>query len=133
MSKLLILKIFTFFTAVLLLHSLSFADVPEDQKIEINHLLDFVKNSPCTFIRNGSSYPGEKSVAHIQKKYDYYRDDIKNTEDFINYSATKSTMSGKYYTVVCPDNKTIKAKDWLLNELALFRTKQLRTKQLRDK
>ena len=124
MRKLLILKIFTFFTAVLLLHSLSFADVPEDQKIEVEHLLNFVQNSPCIFNRNGSTYPGEESVAHIQKKYDYFRDDIKTTEDFIKYSATKSTMSGKYYTVACPDNKPIKSKDWLLNELASFRSKK---------
>lgn len=124
MKKLLILKILSVFTAILLLHNTSFADVPEEQRIEVEHLLEFVKNSPCTFIRNGSNYPGEESVAHIKKKYDYYRDDIKTTEDFIKYSATKSTMSSKYYTVACPDNKPIKAKDWLLNELALFRSKQ---------
>ena len=127
MKKLLIIKrlsIFSVFIAVFLLHNLSFSDVPKQQMIEVEHLLDFVKNSPCIFNRNGSKHPGKESVKHIQKKYDYFRDDIKSTEDFIKYSATKSTMSGKYYTVTCPDNQTIKAKDWLLNELELFRSSE---------
>jgi len=123
MKVLFILKIlrFSIFTAVLSVHNLSFAEAPKEQIIEIEHLLNFVKNSPCTFNRNGSKHPGKKSVGHIQRKYDYFKDDIKTSEDFIKYSATKSTMSGKYYTVSCPENTTIKAKDWLLNELELFR------------
>ena len=118
-----VLPIICVFTGVFLLQSLSFADVPQEQRAEVEQLLNFVKNSPCTFNRNGTKHPGKESVKHIQKKYDYYRDDIKNTEDFIAYSATKSMMSGKYYTVSCPDNKTIKSKDWLLNELKLIRKK----------
>ena len=101
----------------------SFADVPAEQVKEVSHLIVFVKNSPCIFNRNGTKYPGKDSVEHIQRKYDYFRDDIASTEDFIKYSATKSTMSGKYYTVTCPDNQTIKSQDWLLNELKLFRSK----------
>ena len=123
MKVLFILKIlrFSLFTAVLSVHNLSFADAPKEQITEIEHLLNFVKNSPCIFNRNGSKHPGKESVGHIQRKYDYFRDDIETTEDFIKYSATKSTMSGKYYTVDCPDKQTIKSKDWLLNELTQFR------------
>jgi hypothetical protein len=97
------------------------ADVPPEQEKEVKHLLDFVKNSHCIINRNGTDYPAEKGIDHIQKKYDYFRDDIKNTEDFIEYSATKSTMSGKYYTVTCPDTETIKTRDWLLAELNRYR------------
>lgn len=106
-----------------LLYNPIFADVPKEQTAEVEHLLHFVKNSPCTFIRNGTKHPAKSSVKHIQQKYDYYREDIQTTEDFIKHSATKSTMSGQYYTVVCPGKKAIKAKDWLLNELGLFRSK----------
>ena len=100
------------------------ADVPKEQVKEVSHLLEFVKNSPCTFNRNGSKYPGKEGIKHIQKKYNYFRDDIETTEDFIKYSATKSTMSGKYYTVSCPDSQEIKSKDWLLGELEQFRSAQ---------
>jgi len=97
------------------------ADVPVNQVDEVSHLLDFVKNSKCIINRNGTDHVGEKGVKHIASKYDYFRDDIKSTEDFIQYSATKSTMSGKYYMVTCPGKKTIQTQDWLLDELKRFR------------
>ena len=51
---------------------------------EINHLLNFVSTSPCKFERNGSIHLASKAVDHIKKKYNYYEDDIKSAEDFIN-------------------------------------------------
>jgi len=98
-----------------------FADVPANQVNEVNHLLDFVKNSKCIINRNGTDHVGEKGVKHIESKYDYFRDDIKSTEDFIKYAATKSTMSGKFYMVTCPGEKTIRTQNWFLNELKWFR------------
>ena len=100
------------------------ADVPENQVAEVNHLINFVKTSDCVLNRNGTDHSGEKSVAHIQKKYNYFRKRIKSTEDFIEYSATKSTLSGKYYTVNCPDQETVNSQDWLLQELARYRSTQ---------
>jgi len=87
----------------------------------VEHLLEFVRQSDCVMIRNGSEHIGEEAVSHIQKKYDYFEDDITTTEAFIEYSATKSTMSGKYYTVKCPDGKEMHTQDWLLEELEAFR------------
>ena len=99
----------------------TFADVPPEQKPEVEHLLAFVRQSDCLMIRNGNEHEGEEAASHIQKKYDYFADDITTTEAFIEYSATKSTMSGKYYTVKCPDGKEMRSQDWLLEELAVFR------------
>lgn len=101
----------------------AFADVPSGQKPEVDHLLDFVRQSDCLLIRNGSEHSGEKAVSHIQKKYDYFREDISTAEDFIKYSATKSTMSGNYYTIRCPDKKEMRTQSWLLEELGKFRGK----------
>ncbi|VAW58332.1 hypothetical protein MNBD_GAMMA08-2665 [hydrothermal vent metagenome] len=100
------------------------ADVPKNQAKEVSHLLQFVKNSQCKINRNGAEHSGDKSYKHIENKYDYFRDDIKSTEDFIKYAATKSTMSGSYYEVTCPNKKTIKSRDWLLQELKRFRDKK---------
>ena len=58
---------------------------------------------------------------HIEKKYDYFRDDITSTEEFIEYSATKSTMSGDFYMVSCPGKEAIRTQDWLMDELKRFR------------
>lgn len=107
---------------LLLVSGICLADVPPEQQAEVEHLLAFVKNSGCIINRNGTEYPAEKGVSHIEKKYDYFRDDINSTEDFIELSATKSTISGKFYKIQCPGNKTIKTKDWLLTELKVYRS-----------
>ena len=106
---------FAFYTAI--------ADVPVEQVEEVKHLLNFVKNSGCVINRNGSDYPAEKGVEHIKMKYDYFREDINSSEEFIEYSATKSTMSGNYYMVTCPGKAAIKTQNWLLAELNKYRSK----------
>ena len=88
---------------------------------EIKHLLKFVENTACKYERNGSMHTGAEAVKHINKKYRYYADDIKSTEDFIKYSATKSKMSGKYYKVHCANQAVLKSRDWLLLELNNYR------------
>jgi len=120
MKNLLILKYL--FLLCLFINNIAFADVPANQLQEVNHLLAFVKNSGCIINRNGTEHTAEKGISHIEMKYDYFRDDIKSTEEFIEYSATKSTMSGDYYTVTCPGKKSINTQDWLMNELKRFRT-----------
>lgn len=88
---------------------------------EINHLLNFVASTDCKYERNGTMHNGKEALAHINKKYKYYADDIKSTEDFIKYSATKSKISGKYYKIHCGDMTPIKSQNWLLKELKNFR------------
>lgn len=99
----------------------SFADVPKSQKPEVEHLLEFVEITECQFERNGKKYDGEKASKHIKRKYKHFRDEITNTEEFIEYSATFSTRSGKPYLVYCSDNNPIESSVWLLEELARFR------------
>jgi hypothetical protein len=123
MKKILILLIFTSL-------QVANADVPADQKQEIELLLDYVRQSDCLLKRNGSEHTGKKAVSHIQKKYDYFRDDIKTTEDFIKYSATKSTMSGKYYTIRCTGEEETRSSDWLLKELYRYRRKAVEAPSL---
>ena len=97
------------------------ADVPPAQRDEVDHLIEFVGSSGCIITRNGADHPSADAIDHIMKKYDYFRDDIESTEDFIHYSATKSTLSGEYYTVTCPGKETMRTQQWLLDELAQYR------------
>ena len=53
----------------------------------------------------------------------FAENDIKSTEEFIELSATKSTMSGNYYTVKCVGKETITTQYWLLEELKRYRNK----------
>ena len=80
-----------------------------------------IKCDRCSIERNGKKYAGNDAYSHIMKKYDYFRDRIETSEDFIELSATKSTMSAKYYLVFCDGNPPMRTKDWLLEELREFR------------
>jgi len=91
---------------------------------EIKHLLEYVKQTDCQFERNGKSYNGNEATGHIKKKYDYHINDIDSAEKFIELSATKSMMSGIFYMIVCKDKPKIKSRDWLLQELTIYRTRR---------
>jgi hypothetical protein len=106
-----------FIVAALMLCAPALAASPE---AEIDHLLGFIAASPCSFIRNGVAYDGAEAVAHIEDKYDYYRDDIHSAEDFIALAATKSALSGKPYQVTCGET-TEPAADWIARELGAYR------------
>ena len=92
-----------------------------DTQQEINHLLDYVANTDCQYDRNGSIYDGSEAWNHINMKYEYYKNDIDTTEDFIKYAATKSKMSGEKYKIHCPGEEPEYAGDWLLIELEIYR------------
>jgi hypothetical protein len=91
---------------------------------EIASLLLFVEHSGCAFIRNGKQYNGPDAREHIEKKYNYFKDRITTAEEFIEYSATRSTMSGTPYRVVC-NGVGMNSSDWLLAELDKLRTTPL--------
>ena len=91
---------------------------------EIAHLLTYVATTDCQYERNGRLHTGQEAVQHIQKKFDYFADDIQSTEDFIQYAATKSKMSGKYYRIHCPNAQAENSRDWLLAELQRYRRTQ---------
>ncbi len=112
-----------FLFVTVLFSNIALADVPTSQIEEVKYLINYIKNSGCVLSRNGTDYTAKKAIVHIKNKYDYFRDDIESTEDFIEYSATRSTMSGKYYTVTCTGKETVKTQDWLLVELKKIRTK----------
>ena len=93
------------------------SDVPDADRHEVLHLLEFLRTSGCAMERNGKRYGSEDAYSHVKKKYEYFRGEIETSEDFIAYSASKSTTSGKYYRVYCRNDAAVLTRDWLLEEL----------------
>jgi hypothetical protein len=88
---------------------------------EIAYLLKYIRESPCTFIRNGSEYDGAAAADHVAAKYEHFKDEIKSAEDFIDRAATKSLLSGAPYQVRCGSSAKTGAAGWLLDVLHSYR------------
>jgi hypothetical protein len=99
------------------------ADVPEEQVAEVEHLLNYLADSDCRMIRNGKSYSSKDGAKHMRRKYNYFRDEISSTEEFIEFAGTKSTKSGRLYEVLCIGQEREFSRDWLLVELKVYRNK----------
>jgi hypothetical protein len=91
----------------------------------INYLLTYVKNSDCIFIRNDKEHTAKDAVAHMQRKYEHFKDEIKSPEDFIRLTASKSLMTGKPYMIKTTDGMKLKSENWLLKALELYRAKHM--------
>lgn len=88
---------------------------------EVNHLLEFVANSEATFIRNGDEHTSSEAADHLAMKYRRAGRYAKTADDFIENLASKSSWSGKAYTVKLKNGDSITAKKWLTDELTAFR------------
>ena len=109
----------------------TFADETGWRK-EVSHLLGFIETSDCTFTRNGKTYPPAKAREHIGAKYDYLRKRIESAEQFIVYSASKSSVTGEEYTVTC-GAVTVSSEQWLMTELHRFRENQVGTATITER
>ena len=94
-----------------------------EARAEIEHLLEFVAKSGCQFNRNNTWYPAPEASAHLAKKERYLEEhgQIASAEDFIAKAATKSSMTGRPYTVRCGSEPAIASDEWLMAELLRFR------------
>lgn len=98
------------------------ANMTEASKQEITHLLDYIGNSECSFIRNGTTHSGARAREHIQRKYTYINNRIDTTEQFIQHAATQSSITKSKYLVRCND-VTTGTGSWLEQELKEYRRK----------
>lgn len=99
-------------------------------KSEIDHLLNFVATSSCTFVRNGTEYPPDKARDHLASKYQFAGSRISSAEEFIKYLATQSSMSGELYHVKCGKTDAPSGV-WLTDELNRFRKASTRVQAAR--
>jgi len=116
-----------YFPMIILLTLLGFcthhAIAKEDLDSAITYLLAYVQNSDVVFIRNNREHTPEEAAAHMRRKYEHFKDQIKTPEDFILLAGTKSLMTGKAYHVRMKDGRTMRSQKWLEDVLAEYRKK----------
>ena len=72
------------------------------------------------FIRNGQAYDATRAADHLRLKLRFAGDRVKTAEDFINYCATRSSMSGRRYSIRFGDGRTVDAATFLRQRLAAY-------------
>jgi len=100
------------------------ATAEEDLQSTIKYLLAYVKNAHVVFIRNDREHMPHEAAAHMRRKYEHFKDQIKTPEDFIRLAGTKSLMTGKAYQVRMKDGKTVLTQKWLEGALEKYRLQQ---------
>lgn len=100
---------------------LGWADVPKAQQAEVEHLLAFIRESGCQMERNGKLHSPEEAQSHVTRKYNFYRNSITRTENFIEKVASRSVLSGRSYLMLCLGREPQPAAEWLKQELERFR------------
>lgn len=93
-------------------------------QIEISFLLGFIDGSRCDFLRNGNWYSAQAAQVHVRDKYKALlaRNQVDTSEQFIERAAAQSSLSAKPYAIRCGGGATVPTQQWLLEELARYRT-----------
>lgn len=89
------------------------ADINAVTATELDALLQQVQTSNCVFIRNGKEHDAEDAADHLRLKLKRGKKYVGNSEQFIDRLATKSSWTGKPYTIRCPDQAERPAGEWL--------------------
>ena len=114
---------FIFLVALLMATSPAIA-VGSETDTEIQFLLTRVSDSGYVFVRNGKDHSAEDAADHMRRKYKHFEDEIKTPEQFVEFAATKSMMTGRRYRIRFSDGTEMDTADWLLGELAAFRSEE---------
>jgi|GEM_PF-5631153 len=90
------------------------------ESLKIRYLLEALKKSHFTFIRNGVSYNGKQAARHFEKKYLIHKWKVHSACEFIYSIASRSLVSGEVYRVEFPNGKVLPLEEILENELGKF-------------
>ncbi|MEX0964449.1 MAG: DUF5329 domain-containing protein [Pseudohongiellaceae bacterium] len=90
-------------------------------EVEIHALIQAVEESGCEFERNGRRYDALEAADHMRLKYRRAKRYADSAEKFIDRLASKSSISGKPYLIVCATSGEHEAKEWLEAELVAQR------------
>ena len=97
------------------------------ESLAITHLIQFVRESGLQYIRNGKSYNADDAASHMETKLNYARERLTTAEEFIDYVASRSSITNKPYYVVLAGGKQQELGPWLYAELDTFRASQAKS------
>lgn len=92
----------------------------EDQKI--SYIINSLGRLDAVFVRNDSEYSPADAMDHLKMKRKKAGSSIKTARQFIKEIASKSSVSGKPYTIKFKDGHTETAENYLTQQLDKLET-----------
>ncbi|MCG9879733.1 MAG: DUF5329 domain-containing protein [Bacteroidia bacterium] len=90
-------------------------ELTEAQKID--KLIAYVEVTEAKFVRNGTEYSGVDAAKHLRMKREKAGKKITTARQFIDYLASKSSMSGEPYLMKFKNGSTLPVRDILYHQL----------------
>jgi hypothetical protein len=107
-------------TAILLCFSLAMAadDISTQEKEKIEYLVSHIESmKDATFVRNGKEYDARTAALFLRGKWQTNKDKVRTAEDFIESIASRSSTTGKPYSIRMKNGKEIECGDYLRKTL----------------
>ena len=98
------------------------ASRPPAEQAKIDRLLEEIRRSDATFVRNGRDYDGGRAAAHLRRKLAFAGSGVRTARDFVVAIASRSSASGRPYGIRFPGSSPRPLGDWLLERLAAMET-----------
>lgn len=95
-------------------------ELTEAQKIE--KLILYIEKTEAKFVRNGSEYSGIDAAKHLRMKREKAGKKITTARQFIDYLASKSSLSGEPYLMKFKNGSTLPVRDILYHQLKKLET-----------
>jgi hypothetical protein len=95
-------------------------ELTEAQKID--KLIAYVEVTEAKFVRNGAEYSGVDAAKHLRMKREKAGKKITTARQFIDYLASKSSMSGEPYLMKFKNGTTLPVRDILYHQLKKLET-----------
>lgn len=113
-------RLVTLLLTLTLLPTIVFARDAREQA-RIDFLIQGVASAKgVTFIRNGSEHDGPAAAKHLRMKVDYAGERVKTAEQFVQYCASKSSITHQKYKVRLADGTTTDAAAYFTAKLQEF-------------
>ncbi|MGE5277990.1 MAG: DUF5329 family protein [Acidobacteriota bacterium] len=93
------------------------------EQAKIDRLLEMVRGSGATFIRNGKEYDAGRAVSHLKQKLFLAGGRVRTASEFVRGVASHSEASGRPYLLRLPGGEIRPLGDWLLEKLAAMETR----------
>jgi hypothetical protein len=91
------------------------SELTEEQKIE--KLILYVEKTEAKFVRNGTEYSGVEAAKHLRMKREKAGKKISTAKQFIDFLASKSSMSGEPYLMKFKNGSSLPVRDILYHQL----------------